>query len=172
MTMLPDLSTFPRASAGQLDWLGAQGVPEDVLLALLPLRCARGHVAQDGRFDIDEDGQAFLVFPEAQDVVFWQPRTGVLGTWNGRAFALGEDLIEDAATYALGGRLNLLPSPLEWLRKRFDGIVVIDWQRCWSRLHTAPRVLIHEDVLLHYKRHMRPPRGPDVRVLHRSEVAA
>jgi len=169
---LPDLHSFPAASTSQIDWLLGQGVDEGALLAMLPLRCARGHVAGDGRLDLHSEGKSYLVFPEAEDCIFWQPRTGELATWNGRAFALGEDTINNPLTFSFGNHLNLLPDPLEWLHRGCEGIVIVDWSRAYARLHSAPRIAIHESLLFQYRRHMKPPRMPETCVLAQRKAAA
>lgn len=172
MIPLPDLETYSTLEWTQYNWLLAEGAPADVLARLSPIRVARGVQAGDGLFEENAAGQSFLAFPEAEDIVFWQPRTGEMASFNGRAFALGEDAIGNPATYSFDCRLNILPDPLEWLRWRQDGIVVLDWTRAWSRLQDAPRIAVHERAIFQYRRHMQPPRAPDTVVLVDRRAAA
>jgi hypothetical protein len=172
MIPYPNLDSFPALEWAGFDWLRRQGVSLDTLIALTPIRTAKGRRASDGRFDLDPKGMAFLVFPEAEDVVFWQPRTGELSTWNGRAWALGQDVAEHPGTYSFDCALNLFGDPLEWLRANCDGCVILDWSRVWSRLHDVPRVAVDEPIWLTFKQHMRPPGGPETFILARRRAVA
>lgn len=165
MIPLPDIASYPSIDFGRFNWFLKAGVPMDTLIRLMPIRTATGIVASDGRFEEHPSGQCFLAFTEAEDVVYWQPRSGELGTWTGRAFALGEDAIYNPGTYAFDCHLNIWPDPLAWLRAKCDGCVILDWPRAWSRLQDAPRIAVHERLLVTYRRHMKPPRGPETFVL-------
>ncbi|MEQ8448232.1 MAG: hypothetical protein RIB97_00960 [Nitratireductor sp.] len=161
----PDLDAYPPIEWRQLRWLLDQGVPITVLMEFLPLRVARGIVGPNCRLDEDPMGKQFIVFEELEDVLYWRPRSGELASWNGRAFALGEAAIDDPATCAFGGHLNLWPDPLSWLRAKCDGCVILDWSRAWFRLHDVPRIAVHELLLFQYRHHMKPPPGPETFVL-------
>lgn len=167
-----DVASYPPIEFARFDWLLKAGVPVETLIALTPLRIATGHRAEDGIFEDDEAGAGFLVFEEAEDVIFWQPRTGEIATAFNRAFALGEEAIYNPGTYAFDCRLSILSSPLNWLRNRCDGCVVLDWRRAFDRLRDAPRVAISEDLLFLYKRHMRPPHLPEVSVIATGKAVA
>lgn len=179
--MMPDLSAYQPLRQKQLDWFRRHGVPVTSLFTSIDtgnptaVMVAHGVKAADGRFDDDPSGPAWFVFEEREDVVFWNPLTDDLATYNGRAFALGEDAIADADTYYGDNRLDLHPGPLNWLRAKREGVVIIDWSRAWSRFHDAnavPRIGIWEDVLAEYHRHVRPPKGPEVFVLARERRVA
>lgn len=172
MIPLPDLSTYQPFSEDQIGRLIRSGVGALTISKAMPMLVARGLVAHDGRFEDNADGQPFIVLPEAEDVVFWNPRSGELASWNGRAFALGEDAISNPGTYSFDCNLNLWPDPLMWLRARCDGCVILDWRRAWSRLQDAPRIAVHERLLVTYRRHMKPPRGPETFVLTDSLAVA
>jgi len=169
---LPNLNTYPVLEWKGFKWLLDQGVPIDTLIGLTPIHTMRGIVAHDGRFDEDPEGEMFLAFPEAEDVVFWRPGADLLGTWIGRAFALNEDAIYNPGTYIFGHSLNVYRSPLDWLRNRCDGSFVIDWNRAWSRLQDVPRIAIDETLLLQYRRHVQPPKGPEAFVVANWRAAA
>lgn len=162
---MTDLAQYPLMEFTHFDWLRRAGVHTDVITTVMPIRVARGSVAEDERFDDDPEGAAFLVFEEADDLVFWQPRTGQIGTRHGSAFALGEAAILDPATYSFDGNLNIFTDPLEWLLSGADGIVVLDWSRAFDRLRDCPRIAIAEDLLFLYRRHMKPARLPELSVL-------
>ena len=160
-----DLSHYPPMKPAHIAWLRANGVCVEGIAAAMPIRVACGFAAHDGRFEDQPTGKTFLVFAEPEDAIFWQPRSGEIATMDGRAFALGEDAITNPATYSFDCNLNLWPDPLDWLRAGCDGCVVLDWRRAWSRLQDAPRIAVHERLLVPYRRHMKPPRGPETFVL-------
>lgn len=169
---LPNLDNYPVLEWAGFNWLLGQCVPVETLIGLTPIHTMRGLVAHDGRFDEEPEGEMFLAFPEAEDVVFWRPSSDQLTTWNGRAFALGEDTAFNAGTYSFGGKLNLYRSPLDWLRNGCDGCVIIDWNRAWSRLQDIPRIAIDKTLRLQYRRHMQPPKGPEAFVVINWRAAA
>jgi len=168
---LPTNVDLQAATPQQIDWLLDNGVAEETILPLLPLRCARGRKAVDGRFEPRADGHSFVAFFEAEDVVLWQPRTGDIATWNGRAFALGEAAITDAATYSFDGTLNVFADPLTWLQHKRDGIVIIEWGLTFDRLRHAPRIAVQEELTHQFRRYMRPPM-PQVYVFSEERAAA
>lgn len=167
-----DVLQYPAIEYDRFRWLHKAGVPLDVLMALLPIRFAVGRRASDGIFEDDEGGSAFLIFEEPEDVIFWQPKTGEIATAFNRAFALGEDVIYNPGTYSFDCHLNIFSDPLDWLRNRCDGCVVLDWSRAFDRLRDAPRIAISEDLLFLYKRHMRPPHLPEVSVIATGKAVA
>jgi hypothetical protein len=153
----------------ELDWFLKSGVDIMTLATPQPMQIAEGNLALDGLFESEPSGDRWLAFDEfaVDDVVFWQPRLGRFSTWSGRAFALGEDLIYAAATYAFDCNLNIFADPIDWLRAKRDGIVVIPdkWPLAFDRLRDAPRIAIAEALLPHYRRHMRPGHLPELFVL-------
>ncbi|MGO7035804.1 hypothetical protein ACCT19_33895 [Rhizobium ruizarguesonis] len=123
---------------------------------------AYGRRGADGRFEpAQTGGQEWLVFDEPHDVVYWCPPTDEVATWEGRAFALGELAIGNAATYALDGRLHIHATVGRWIIAGGRGIVVIDWRRAYEMLKDAPRIRVDEAILPLYQNYMRPPK-PEV----------
>ncbi|MCH4554852.1 hypothetical protein [Mesorhizobium jarvisii] len=158
------IATIDTPHQQHIDWLIKSGVP---VRAMYHPRCvllAQGERAKNGTFQALENGVFWFVFEESEDVVFWQPRIGQLATHEGRAFALGEDAINNPATYSYDGHLNIFSDPLDWLRAKRDGIVVLDWTRAFDRLRDCPRISVDEKALTLYKRHMHPPQLPDLYV--------
>jgi hypothetical protein len=149
----------------QLDWLRRSGLDVMALIRPTITMMTSGVRHQDGRFDFDPAGMKWLAFEEDEDFVFWQPRTGELATAEGRAFALGEALIGDAWTYSFDCSLNIFTNPLEWLRAKRDGIVVLDWSIAFDRLRDCPRVAVAEAMLFNYRRHMKPRHTPELFVI-------
>lgn len=168
----PDLNRYGGLRQKQIDWFLANGVTISTLIWPTTILLAVGRKAQDGRFEDNSAGDSWLVFPEHEDCIYWQPRTGELATWNGRAFALGEVCIDDATTYALDGWLNIFADPLDWLRAGRRGCVVVDWTQAFDRLRDAPRIAVAEAIILQFRRHMQPPRLPEVAVIASTERAA
>ncbi|RFC68354.1 MULTISPECIES: hypothetical protein [Mesorhizobium] len=166
-----------------LDWLRRSGVNIQSLIFSRyhqpsAIQLGYGEVAPDGRFDFSEDGEAWLAFDifdgfmEPVDIGFWQPRTGELATSEGRTFALGQEIVDDPATYSFDCRLNIFADPLQWLQADRDGIVVVDWSLAFDRLRDVPRIAVDETLILQYRRHMQPPKGPEVFVIAGRRVAA
>ena len=133
---------------------------------------ATGAKASDGLFEHADGGERWYAFEEDEDFVFWHREHGALATYANRAFALGENVIHQASTYAFDCRLNIFASPLDWLRAGRDGIVVLDWIRAFDQLRDAPRIAIAESLLPLYRRHMRPARMPELFVISEKERAA
>ncbi|MHC2298223.1 hypothetical protein [Rhizobium mongolense] len=133
---------------------------------------AYGFRGADGRFERDRNGQEWLAFEEPDDIVYWNPRTGFTATYEGRAFALGELAITNAATYALDDSLKIFGTVAQWIEANGNGIFVLDWRRAFDMLHPAPRIEIDDRVERLYRRHMNP-RMPvlKVRRQHRSAAA-
>lgn len=140
----------------------------------LAMKVALGRVAPDGRFEPDIRRDRWFAFEEAEadDMVFWQRQTGRLTTWSGRAFALGQAAIDEAATYSFDCSLNIFDDPMDWLRSQRDGIVVLDWTRAFDRLRDAPRVALAESLLPLYRRHMHPTHMPELSIIPAKRRAA
>jgi len=156
----------------QYAWLLSQGVPPTFMVTLSDLPVVRGAVVEDRYFDLDTNGQRFLVFEENDDIVFWSPAGGELATWHNRAFALGADNIVAATTYTFDGYLTIHASPLDWLRDRCQGIVVLNWNLAFDLLRDAPRVAVAETILPLYREHMKPSHLPALSVLASSRSIA
>lgn len=162
--------TFPNQA--ELAWLIRERVPMTAMIQPAPVMVATGTKAQDGLFEDADDGERWFAFEQEEDFVFWHPRLGSLATYGNRAFALGEDIIDGVGTYALGATLNIFAGPLDWLRAKRDGVVVLDWSRAFDRLREAPRIAVTEQLLPLYKRHMQPGRMPEVFVMRRAARSA
>ena len=156
----------------ELAWLIREGVPGLALARPTPIMVATGSKTHDGIFEHAEHGERWIAFEQEDDFVFWHARRNAFATYSNRAFALGEEAIDNPGTYAFEGALNIFASPLDWLRAGRDGIVVVDWSRAFERLRDAPRITIVEGLLPLYKRHMRPPRMPEIFVMRSSWRAA
>ncbi|NKK95253.1 MULTISPECIES: hypothetical protein [Rhizobium] len=148
-----------------IDWLIACGVSTAAIVEPEPIRLIHGFRGHDGFFEVDQSGPAWLAFRECEDICFWRPESEELARWTGRAFALGEQAVDNAGTYSIGHCLQVFRTPLCWLKGGRDGIVVIDWERAFDELRHCPRVAVDENLLPVYSRHMRPRRLPEVYVL-------
>lgn len=154
-------------SQAEIDAFRREAVEPLSLASPAPLQVGHGHVGADGLFDADVSSERWFAIEEyvADDIVFWHPRSDRLATWSGRAFALGEQIITEAATYSFDCALNIFNNPLDWLRARRDGIVVLDWTQAFDRLRDCPRIAIVENLLPAYQHHMKPGHMPDLFVM-------
>lgn len=168
MTAYYDL---PGLRQEHIDWLLRSGVSIDAMIHPEAIRLAHGY-AEKGLFVRDPAGDPWLAFSEERNVAYWQPRSGELALEVRGAFALGEEAIGLPETYSFDCYLNVFGSPLDWLRAGRDGIVVIDWSLTWQRLHGVPRVALAECVVFLFRRHFKPPTGPEVAVMRERRAAA
>ena len=157
--------TISHINSHQAQWLLAHGISVTMVIWSTPIMSCRGERAKDGRFDENPDGPEWIAFEEIHDSVFWQPLTGEIATDTGRAFALGEELIDNPATTAFDQNLNIYAGPLEWLQCERRGIVVLNWKIAFDRLRDVTRVAVAEELLGTYKRCMRPLHMPKLFVL-------
>ena len=116
-----------------------QGMPTDMAPLMVGLRVL------DGRMAFYEEAD--------RDLVLWHPETGELNSAEGRAFALGGDNVHAGA--GVFDHLRIHASPLDWLRDRGRGILIIDWQQTFDRLRDVPRVAVAEVVLPQYRQAMK-----------------
>lgn len=84
-------------------------------------------------------------YGEAIDLAAWAPSTERLATWLGRAWAIDQFRLM-MPRLAESEALPVHKSPLEWLRARRDGIVIIDCERAKWQIAYLGRSLIVEDV--------------------------
>lgn len=163
-------------SQAALDAFRQGGVDIMALATPSAMQIARGYVAHDGLFEPDAGGDEWLAFRDnrADDIVFWRRETGALVSWSGRVFALGQDVIDEATTYSFDCALNVFFDPLDWLRSRRDGIVVLPnaWPKAFDRLRDCPRIALAESMLPLYRRHMQPARLPELFIIPDQRRAA
>ncbi|AMS42473.1 hypothetical protein [Aminobacter aminovorans] len=155
-----------------IDYLRHAGVTVPAMINPTPVMMATGAGAHDGLFDHHPDGEPWLAFEEHEDCVFWNPRHGRFATYANRVFALGQAVIDEAATYSFDCALNVFDNPLGWLLAKRDGIVVLDWTRAFDRLRDAPRIALAESLLPLYRRHMKPARTPELFIVSGKRRAA
>ena len=160
---LPDLSLFDPLKQGQIDWLVSHGVSTESMISPEPLRMARGVSEKGNFFEFREDGERWLAFHEANDVVFWHPRRNVYAGWTTRAFCIGESVIHDAMTYSkFGGRvqppdaLHLFEDPLQWLAYGRRGIVVLRWDEAFDKLRFVSKISVSQSLKDRYEKAMQP----------------
>lgn len=173
MSARPD-PAFEYPTDADIETFRCAGVDVMSLALPWPMKVARGTRAHDNRFEPDDGGERWFAFdqPATSDIVFCSKATGKLTTWSGRAFALGEQAIADASTYSFDCNLNIFSDPMDWLRARRDGIVVLDWTRAFDNLRDAPRIALAESLLPLYRRHMRPARLPELSIIPARRRAA
>lgn len=158
----------------ELDAFQRLGIDIMALATPVAMQVAVGSIAANGLFEPEGDGARWFAFPEieADDIVFWHRTSGQMASWCGRVFALGEEIIGEPATYSFDCALNIFDSPLDWLRAKRDGIVVLDWERAFDRLRDCPRIAIAEGLLSRYRQHMKPAHLPELLVIPSRRSAA
>lgn len=124
---------------------------------------ARGFRGHDGRFERERTGARWFLFMELDDLVYFRPDTGEIALWNGRAFALGTELISYATTFSMGDGLKIVSSVERWLECGGRALFVLDWSRAFFMLQNCPRLEIDESIRSTYNQAMRPRRMPAVR---------
>jgi hypothetical protein len=177
---LPTFIALPVISQPMISHLIAQGVPPVAGIAGQTdvLKRVAGKIGTDGWFDADPDGSghvAILVcaFPDDPvDIAVWQPRTARLGSYFGRAFALGQDQIDSAATYFAEGGLLVHRSPLDWLRAGRKGIVIMRPEWAAERLRNVPRLIAADVGHGRELRRLLTPKIPEIFVPVREREAA
>ena len=173
MTDSTDFTQYSGPRQKHIDRLKGQGVDIWSMIRPYPIRRAVGIVTPEPeRFRVDPDGDDWLVFVEPDDVIYWHPETGQLVSWNGLAFALGEEAIINAGTFALDACLEVWADPVEWLRNGRTGIVVVNWQDAYERLGHCPRVSLPQSLVAMWQQHMKPKHEPKVYVRPERRVAA
>jgi hypothetical protein len=115
-------------------------------------------------FETDLNGKPVITFRaeyrgEVTDLVAWDPVTGLLASWRGQAFCLGDvDNVLNTATYFDGCALWVHETPLEWLLAERRGVVILRPELCSAYLAHAPRLAVPTfDFALKVKRWLQPP---------------
>lgn len=162
-------------SPAQSAWLLRQGISPKALLQPTPVGATRVKFL-DGTFDVAETGLGALTFRIANvegrgiDLAAWSPRTEEIGSWYGRAFCLGQDQIDNPATYFSGDALRVHRTPLDWLKANRDGICIIRPDRTHAMLRHVPRVSFADfDTAKKFETWIRPP-GPTVAMFVEGEL--
>lgn len=144
----------------QIDWLLKKGVAATTIVEPTPIMMSTGVRTKAGLFDPTPEGKKWLVFEEEFDSIFWQPSTGALASDTGRAFALGQENIQNPWLEYL----DVFPEPLQWLQQGRKGIVIIKWSQAFDQLRDVAAIAVPEALLLKYRRSMRPQHLPRVGV--------
>lgn len=125
-----DYCQYALLDQRQIDWLADRGVSREAMSGSWLIKTARVTFEGKERFVQNSKGtDVFILVVEENteiiDLLAWELRSGRLATFRGHAFALGQDQILSAGTYALGGKLRVHRSPLSWLRAERRGIVIL-----------------------------------------------
>lgn len=154
-----------------IDYFTGNGVAPLAIVNPYPVMLAKGSRGGDGIFEPAEDGQVWFAFDEPDGAIFWRPRTGEIAVERSATFAIGQELIDNPGTCALGGRLNIFSSPLRWLQFNRVGIVVLRWDFAFEWLRDVPRIGLDAAIVTSYEKSMRP-RLPDVAIIAETEARA
>jgi hypothetical protein len=154
-------------NAAQAAWLIKQGVSVEAIMEPTPIGTARVRFIDGNTFVAagTEAGTGALTFRisdvdgEVIDLAAWSPRTGEIGCWYGRGFALGQDQIDNPATYFGGYVLRVHATPLDWLRADRDGICIIEPSLTYAMLRFVERVSFADfDFAVKFETWIKPPR--------------
>jgi hypothetical protein len=147
----------------ELLWLHQRGVSMAALTR--PWIIGADRVRFDGKagFDFDAAGDRALIFRcedlgETIDLAAWSDNR--LATWRQTAFCLGDvDQCFNPATWFGDDGLRIHADPLDWLRARRAGIVILKPELCWAYLRNVPRVICQNEIIAaRVHKHARPPR--------------
>ena len=147
------------------DALFSEGIRAQAVAYPWPVQAARVRFNRDGSFDRDPDGEWALTFMvtdhgQAIDIAACSAQ---FGTWLGRGFALGQEQIHAAHSYAFGG-LRVHRTPLGWLKAERKGIVILQPKLAYAYLaHVAHLEAEDDDHAAELRRIVSPPR-PEVRI--------
>jgi hypothetical protein len=175
--MLRSLANQPQKTLLLEEMAALRGLGVSMLAILRPteIEIALGGRRNDGLFEHElEYGQRWLAINELDpqtghelDTVYFRAADpAIFAVETGRAFALNEQAIGNAASYALGDWLRLHETPLDWLRAGRRGIFVTHWRRAFDCLRYAERLEIPASLVAQYERSMTPSL-PAVRVYQR-----
>jgi len=145
-------------------WLLDRGVSEQAMTR--PYCIGGGRVMYHRQsFETDPNGKPVIIFRaedrgEVTDLVAWDPVTGLLVSWRGQAFCLGDvDDVLNTATYFGGGAFRIHETPVEWLLAERHGIVIVRRELCYAYLAHAPRVAFSTvEFASKVRRWMQPPK--------------
>ena len=137
---------------GEIDRFVQRGVPKEALFSPHPILAAEVVFLANGYFEFSTDcfdgtpEYAFIMLVEADggaiDIAAWQPKTGRIGLWLKRAFALGEEQIWPRFE---GDPLHIWRTPMKWLKASRQGVVIVRREAAFYALGNLPDI-IAEDV--------------------------
>ena len=138
-----DLDHFASVGISGLDLAN----PDMVLKAGIILDDGGNTFVFEHHTDADSGTDAFILPVEDTsgivDLIAFDPETGLLATWLGRAFAINEASIWEPNLD--GDPLPIWRDPVGWLKAKREGIVLLKPQQAYSYLDHLPGV-IAEDV--------------------------
>ena len=113
----------------------------------------------------DEAVQHALILPVegsySQAPLDYVAHSKEIGTalWRGMGFALGQDQIDNPATYWAEGALRIHRTPLDWLRANRKGICVVNPSRAYEKLRSVPRIEVEDkEMAATVRRWLEPPK--------------
>jgi hypothetical protein len=132
-------------------WLTKRGVSFKALMGDWPVGAANVNFDGKGHFNLVNDGERALTFVgfntgDPIDIMAWRPKSGQIASYTGAATFLGDqdDLI-NPATWFDGGDLVIHASPLEWLQRDREGLVIVNFKRAGACLRNVKSVYC-EDI--------------------------
>ena len=139
----------------QIAYLLELGISPWDIIQPEPLSVAIGRQAEGGFFDHqtpDDPKMASWLAIQASylefvDVVYAQPTTGEFACEYGRAWALGQDILENPGATALNQAIRVFPGVISWLRGGRQGLVIIRYEQLFDRLRDAGVERVETDDL-------------------------
>ncbi len=143
----------------EVKWLTKRGMKFDALWGRWPV----GATTLDGVRYL-----AFMTFDGEYpvDIDLWQPRTGELRAYSGRAVFLGDlEEVMNSATYFADGYLIIHADPLEWLRANREGVVIVNEKLAGAYLRDRPGVFCPDPEVAKKLKHLVRSPKPTVKIL-------
>jgi hypothetical protein len=136
-----------------LDYFAVEGIrgldlanPDMVLKAGIILEADGDTFIFEHHTDTDEGRDAFVLPVEGAtgitDLIAFDPETGLLATWLGRAFAINEASIWEPNLD--GDPLPVWRDPIGWLKAKRQGIVLLRPEQAYSYLDHLPGVVAED----------------------------
>src|SRR5262245_60709469 len=126
-------------------WLIKRGVSLKALLGDWPVGVSNVTFHGD-HFDLCESGDRAFTFAAFNagapiDIIAWRPRTKQLASYTGAATFLGDqDDTINPATWFNNNDLLIHATPLEWLQRDRQGLVIVNFKRAGADLRSVKSV--------------------------------
>jgi hypothetical protein len=160
-----------------LNWLARQGVPVEALFYAPAIRAAHVRFDHRGQYTPHVLGELALILPVLDrggvvDWCAWAIHSGTIATRLGGGAILGGDLVgRDTGDGVTVPALPVLPSPIDWLRARRRGLVILDYGRAAFDLAGVTIIAADHQHAANLRRAIRVPL-PVVRVRIVERLAA
>ncbi len=163
--VLAQALSLPIPNEQTVRWLMGHGVGDAAMLRPWLIKSAKVRFLGPRVFEFEPSGAPALIFQatdrgECFDLIAWQASAGRLASWRGAAFCLGDaDACFNPGTWALGEKLRVHLTPLDWLLAERDGIVRVRPALTHAHLRYCPRLIVADQAhARRIRRALEPPR--------------